>query len=143
MAGLNKVQLIGHLGKDPEMRHLENGSKVCNFSMATSEMWKDKQTGERKTRTEWHNIVVWGPLADVCSKYLKKGSQIYCGGKIRTRMWEKEGVKHYTTEIFMDDLVMLGSKDGNQQPNHQHQAPASNAQESNLGPDPGSDDLPF
>jgi len=96
MAGVNKVILIGHLGKDPEVRHLENGTSVANFTLATSESYKDK-TGNRIDQTEWHNIVVWRGLADVAEKFLKKGSQIYLEGKIRTRSWEDQGGnKKYT-----------------------------------------------
>ena len=108
MAGINKVILVGNLGKDPEIRTLESGRKVANFSLATTETYKDKN-GERVDATEWHNIAFWGPIADVIEKYLKKGSQIYLEGKIRTRSYEdKEGVKKYITEILGDKLTMLG-----------------------------------
>ena len=92
MAGVNKVILVGNLGKDPEVRHLENGAAVANFSVATTESYKDRNTGERRDQTEWHNVVLWRGLAEVAEKYLKKGSQVYIEGKIRTRSWEdKEG----------------------------------------------------
>ena len=110
MSGVNKVMLIGRLGKDPELRTLENGATVARFTMATSETYKDKTTGERKEITEWHNIVLWRGLADIAGKYLKKGEQVYIEGKLRTRSWEKEGVTRYTTEIVGDELTLLGSK---------------------------------
>ena len=97
MSGVNKVILVGHLGKDPEVRHLENGVNVASFSLATTETITNKN-GEKQDLTEWHNIVVWRGLADVAEKYLKKGKQVYVEGKIRTRSWDdKEGVKRYTT----------------------------------------------
>lgn len=110
MAGVNKVILIGNLGKDPEVRHLESGVPVASFSIATSESYNDKNTGERKTVTEWHNIVLWRGLAEVAEKYLHKGDQVYIEGKLRTRQWEKDGVTRYTTEIVGENLTMLGGK---------------------------------
>jgi single-strand DNA-binding protein len=112
MSGVNKVILVGRLGKDPDVRNLENGATVANFTMATSESYKDKTTGERKEVTEWHNIVLWRGLADVASKYLHKGDMIYVEGKLRTRSWEKEGVTRYTTEIVGDNMTMLSTKPG-------------------------------
>ena len=113
MAGVNKVILIGNLGKDPEVRHLEGGTAVANFTLATSEAYKDK-SGQRVEQTEWHNIVVWRALAELAEKYLKKGSTIYLEGKIRTRSWEdKDKVKRYTTEIVADTFTMLGKKENN------------------------------
>jgi len=117
MAGINKVILVGNLGKDPEVRYLEGGTAVANFPIATSETFKDKTSGERKTNTEWHNIVVWRGLAEIAEKYLKKGSQIYLEGKLRTRQWQdKDGNNRYTTEIVADNLQMLGRKDDNSSP---------------------------
>lgn len=112
MAGINKVILIGNLGKDPEVRHLESGAVVANFTLATTETYKDRNTGERKEQTEWHNIVLWYGLAEVAEKYLKKGSSVYIEGKLRTRSWEKDGVTRYTTEILADNMTMLGSRGG-------------------------------
>ncbi len=110
MAGVNKVLLIGNLGKDPEVRSLESGAKVASFSLATTESYKNKD-GQKVDQTEWHNIVMWRGLAEVAEKYLKKGSQIYLEGKIRSRSWDdKEGNKRYTTEIIADTFTMLGSK---------------------------------
>src|SRR5688572_25617587 len=137
MAGVNKVILLGNLGKDPEVRHLEGGVAVARLTLATNESYKDK-SGKRIEQTEWHNIVLWRGLAEVAEKYLKKGSQIYLEGKIRTRSWEdKEGVKKYTTEIVADTFTMLdGKKDsGGQTPENQYQQ-----NESMAGP---ADDLPF
>lgn len=108
MSGVNKAILVGRLGKDPEVRHLENGAAVANFSIATSETYKDKTSGERKEQTEWHNIVLWRGLADVAEKYLKKGDMVYIEGKLRTRSWDKDGVTRYTTEIVGDSMTMIG-----------------------------------
>jgi single-strand DNA-binding protein len=111
MAGINKVILVGNLGKDPEVRYLEGGTAVANFPIATSETYKDRTSGEKKTITEWHNIVVWRGLAEIAEKYLKKGNQIYIEGKLRTRQWQdKDGNNRYTTEIVGDNLQMLGGK---------------------------------
>jgi single-strand DNA-binding protein len=119
MAGINKVLLIGRLGKDPEVKYFTSGDAVCNFSIATSENWKDKNTGEKKEKTEWHRIVAFRKLAEICGQYLSKGSQIYLSGKLQTRSWEKDGATHYTTEIIADQVQFLGGGDpkptGNQQ----------------------------
>jgi len=111
MSGVNKVILIGNLGKDPEVRYLESGVAVANFPIATSETYKDRNTGERITQTEWHNVVLWRGLAEVAEKYLKKGNQIYIEGKLRTRSWEDQnGNTRYTTEVVGDNMTMLGGK---------------------------------
>ena len=108
MAGVNKVILIGNLGKDPEVRHLESGAVVANFPIATSETYKDRKTGEKITQTEWHNIVIWRGLAEVAEKYLKKGNSVYIEGKLRTRSWDdKEGNKRYTTVIVVRKSLLL------------------------------------
>src|SRR5690606_9321628 len=112
MSGVNKVILIGRLGKEPEVRNLDNGVSVANFTMATSESYKDRTTGEKKEVTEWHNIVLWRGLAEITQKYLHKGDLVYIDGKLRTRTWEKEGVTRYTTEIVADNMTMLGSRGG-------------------------------
>ena len=110
MAGVNKVILVGNLGKDPEVRYLDSGVAVASFSLATTESYKNKE-GERVSQTEWHNIVFWRGLAEVAEKYLKKGDSIYVEGKIRTRKWEdKEGNSRYSTEIIADNMTMLGGK---------------------------------
>jgi single-strand DNA-binding protein len=108
MSGVNKVILVGNLGNDPELRTIPSGSSVCEFRMATNESWKDRN-GQRQERTEWHRIVVWGNRAEVCSKYLSKGRQVYLEGRLRTRSWEdKDGNKRYTTEIVANDVQFLG-----------------------------------
>ena len=107
MSGVNKVILVGRLGKDPEVRNLENGTTVANFTVATSESYKDKTTGEKKEITEWHNIVLWRAQAEVAQKYLHKGDMVYIEGKLRTRSWEKEGVTRYTTEVVGDNMTMF------------------------------------
>ena len=111
MAGINKVILVGNLGKDPEVRYFSDGTAVVNFSIATSEEWKDKNTGEKKVKTEWHRIVAFRNLAEICGEYLSKGKQVYVEGKLQTRSWEKDGVTRYTTEIVADRLQMLGGRD--------------------------------
>jgi single-strand DNA-binding protein len=112
MSGVNKVILVGRLGKEPEVRNLENGAAVANFTIATSESYKDKTTGEKKEVTEWHNVVLWRGLAEIAQKYLHKGDLVYIEGKLRTRSWEKDGVTRYTTEIVGDNMNMLGSRGG-------------------------------
>src|SRR5918993_1313265 len=112
MSGVNKVILVGRLGKEPEVRNLENGAAVANFSIATTESYKDKTTNEKKEVTEWHNIVLWRGLAEIAQKYLHKGDMVYIEGKLRTRSWEKDGVTRYTTEIVADNMTMLGSRGG-------------------------------
>ncbi len=111
MSSVNKVILVGRVGKDPEIRNA-NGANVANLTMATSESYKDKTTGDKKETTEWHNIILWRALADITAKYVHKGDLIYIEGKLRTRSWEKDGVKRYTTEVVADNMTMLGSKSG-------------------------------
>jgi single-strand DNA-binding protein len=110
MAGINKVILIGRLGNDPEVRYTPDGTAVANFNIATSEEWTDKGTGERKERTEWHRIVAWRRLGEICGEYLSKGKQVYVEGKLQTRSWEKDGVTRYTTEVIASDVQFLGSR---------------------------------
>lgn len=142
MAGVNKVILVGNLGKDPEVRHLESGAVVANFPLATSETYKDRKTGERITQTEWHNIVIWRGLAEVAEKYLKKGSSVYVEGKLRTRSWDdKEGNKRYTTEIVADNMTMLGGRnEGGAGGNNQQ---ASTESQASPFEDNDNGDLPF
>ena len=110
MSSLNKVMLIGRLGKDPEIRYTPDGSPVANFSLATSENFTDK-SGTRQERTEWHNIVAWSKLAELCKRFLAKGRQVYIEGRIRTREWnDKDGIKRRTSEIIASQLVLLGSR---------------------------------
>ncbi len=111
--GINKVILIGNLGRDPETRYTQGGSAVSNFSIATSESWKDKQTGEQQERTEWHNIVCFARLGEIAGEYLRKGSKVYIEGRLQTRKWQdKEGHDRYTTEIVANEMQMLDSRGG-------------------------------
>lgn len=144
---VNKVILVGNVGKDPEVRHLDSGVAVCNFPLATSESYTAKN-GDRVTTTEWHNIVLWRGLADVAEKYVTKGKQLYIEGRIRTRSYDdKEGNKRYTTEIYGDVMQMLGSRDSSPSGNTaaENAAPAPSTQktqEPDIAPE-GDDDLPF
>lgn len=112
MASLNKVILIGNLGRDPETRFMPSGGAVCNFSIATTENWKDKQSGQKQEKTEWHNIVMFGRVAEIAQQYLKKGSQVYIEGRLQTRKWQDKtsGADRYTTEIVADEMKMLGGR---------------------------------
>ncbi|WP_028453334.1 single-stranded DNA-binding protein [Chitinilyticum aquatile] len=112
MASLNKVLLIGNLGRDPETRFLPSGGAVCNFSIATTESWKDKATGQKQEKTEWHNITMYGRLAEIAGQYLKKGSSVYIEGRLQTRKWQDKqtGADRYTTEIVADEMKMLGGR---------------------------------
>lgn len=143
MAGINKVILLGNLGKDPDVRYLEGGTAVANFSLATSESYKNRQTGEKVTNTEWHNIVLWRGLAELAEKYLKKGAQVYIEGKLTTRKWQdKDGNDRYTTEIVGSNLQMLGTKQSNQQNASSEVSAPSTNQTSDEAP-AEDDDLPF
>jgi single-strand DNA-binding protein len=113
---LNKVTLIGNLGADPEIRHMPSGGSVANIRLATTRRWKDKDSGERKEATEWHRVIFFNRLAEIAGEYLKKGSQIYVEGMLQTRSWEKDGQKHYATEIVGREMVMLGGKDTGSKP---------------------------
>jgi single-strand DNA-binding protein len=147
MASLNKVQLIGRLGKDPETRYMTNGEAVTNVSMATSETYKDK-SGEKVEKVDWHNLVFYRRLAEVAGEYLKKGSELYIEGKIHTRKWQdKEGRDRYTTEIIVHEMQMLGSKPQGSGAQPAMRAPASRpaapAQPSGGNFDNFEDDIPF
>ena len=146
MASLNKATLIGNLGKDPEVRYTPSGEAVANLTIATSESWKDKQTGEKKEQVEWHRVSFFGKLAEVCGQYLKKGSSVYVEGSIHTRKWtDKDGQDRYTTEIRGEKMVMLGAKTVGDRPAEaprRERAPAST--QDPFADDPlGGDDLPF
>lgn len=144
MSGVNKVILVGNLGKDPEVRNLESGATVANFTIATTESYKDKTTGEKKDITEWHNIVLWRGLADIAAKYLHKGDMIYIEGKLRTRSWEKDGVTRYTTEVVGDNMTMLSRKpSGAGGGNTSSAASAPSYTGNNEVPANSTDDLPF
>jgi len=144
MAGVNKVILVGNLGKDPEVRHLDNGRAVANFSLATSETYKNKQ-GERVTNTEWHNVVLWTPLAEIAERFLKKGGQVYIEGKLTTRSWDdQDGNKRYTTEVVGREMTLLGSRPegGSGAPQSNPANPATESPVSSI-PEDDTDDLPF
>ncbi len=161
MAGLNKVMLIGNLGRDPEIRYSQQGTAMVNFSIATSEQWNDKKTGEKKEKTEWHRIVAFGKPAEILEKYLSKGSKVYIEGRIQTRNYEKDGQTHYTTEIVVREFQFLGGKQENQSggSNYQSNSGGGYQQQTNSGNNdqyqnqtaPGSggqqpvpdDDIPF
>lgn len=145
--GINKVILIGNLGSDPEVRYMPSGAAVANVSLATSEVWKDKQSGEQQERTEWHRVVFYNRLAEIVGQYLKKGSKIYVEGRLRTQKWQdKNGQDRYTTEIVANDMQMLDSRTGEtvsnpvSQTNYQQSAPAT-AQ--TVGEHDFDDDIPF
>lgn len=141
MAGINKVIIVGHLGNEPEMRSMPNGEAVANISVATSESWTDKATGERKEVTEWHRIVLYRRLAEIAGQYLHKGSQVYVEGRLKTRKWQdNNGQDRYTTEIQGDNLQMLGSA---QAPSAT--APKPTAEQANQPPatDSFNDSIPF
>lgn len=145
MSGVNKVILVGRLGKDPEVRNLDNGVSVANFTMATSESYKDRTTGEKKEVTEWHNIVLWRGLAEISQRYLHKGDLVYIEGKLRTRSWEKDGVTRYTTEVVADNMTMLGSRGGGSGAgdNYGSRPAERTTPEPSYGAGDSTDDLPF
>jgi single-strand DNA-binding protein len=147
MAGINKVIIVGRLGNDPEVRYTPSGSAVAKFSVATSEEWKDKTTGEKKERTEWHRITAWGKLGEICGEYLSKGRQVYVEGRLQTSSYDdKEGVKRYSTEIVASDVQFLGSKESGGGRSAGGGAPGAPPRESFGGPGappPADDDIPF
>lgn len=149
MAGINKVILVGNLGRDPEMRYTQNGVAVCSFSLATSETYRDRTSGEKVTQTEWHNIILWRGLAETAEKYLRKGSSVYIDGKIRTRKWEdQQGQTRYTTEIIADTMQMLDRRDSSAAPAQPSAQPAAAPAQHAPAPEqpsaaPEPDDLPF
>lgn len=167
MRGVNKVILVGTCGQDPEVRYLPNGTAVTNLSLATSEAWTDKQTGQKVEKTEWHRVVLFGKVAEIAGEYLRKGSQCYIEGKLQTREWEKDGIKRYTTEVVVDingTMQLLGGRPDNQggqqqqqrQPQQQRQQqrqqpqrqqyqqrPAPQQNQQAAPPDNFDDDIPF
>ena len=149
MIGVNKVILIGNLGADPEIRHLQTGISVANFRIATTETFKDKNTGEKREQTEWHSIVAWRGLAEITEKYLKKGSKVYIEGKLRTRKWEKDGIDRYTTEIMADEMTLLDRPSGQDQGQAQGQQRSASTASGPVAAPTGTrggedlDDLPF
>lgn len=152
---LNQVQLIGNLGNDPEIRHMPSGGAVANLSIATTEKWKDKTTGETKEQTEWHRVVIFGKLAEIAGEYLRKGSKVFIEGGLRTRKWtDQQGVERYTTEVNVGmngRMIMLSSVNENRQAGGQQQQfsggaqsrPQQQAAGNNPPPDDFSDDIPF
>jgi single-strand DNA-binding protein len=144
MSGINKVILIGRLGSDPEVRYTPSGVAVANFSVATSEEWKDKDSGEKKERTEWHRIVAWRRLGEICGEYLSKGKQVYVEGRLQTRSWEdRDGNKKYTTEIVANDIQFLGSRDMSDGGRPSGGGGGSGGFQGAPGPGPEDDDIPF
>ena len=148
--GINKVIIVGNLGQDPETRYMPSGSAVTNFTVATNESWKDKQTGEQRDRTEWHRVAMFNRLAEIAAEYLRKGSQVYIEGKLRTRKWQgQDGNDRYTTEIIADEMQMLGGRGGagggggdfGGAPNRGKSGGSSAPPQP--GPDEFDDDIPF
>lgn len=140
MNGRNLAIIVGRLGRDPEVKYLQSGTAVANFSVATSESWNDKQSGERKEQTEWHRITCFGRLAEIAGEFLRKGSKVYIEGSLRTREWEKDGQKHYTTEINARELQML---DGKSQDGGERPAPAKAQGGAPAADDFGDSAIPF
>ena len=140
--GINKVILVGNLGRDPETRYLPSGGAVSNVSLATSRSWKDRDSGEQREKTEWHRIVFFNRLGEIAGEYLKRGSKVYVEGELRTREWEKEGQKHFTTEIVANEMQMLDSKGGNTDFDTNNN-PSSGAPSSLSSTDIIDDDIPF
>ena len=148
--GINKVIIVGNVGGDPETRYMPSGSAVTNLTVATNESWKDKQTGEKKERTEWHRVAMFNRLAEIAAEYLRKGSQVYIEGKLRTRKWQdKDGQDRYTTEIIADEMQMLGGRGGSGDFGGGSQgggrAPSQGGGNAppQPGPDDFDDDIPF
>jgi single-strand DNA-binding protein len=150
--GINKVILVGTVGKDPEMKYMPSGDAIANISVATSESWKDKQTGEKKESTDWHKVVFYRQLATIVENYLRKGQQVYIEGSLKTRSWEKDGQKHYSTEIIASDMQMLGGRSdgGNGGQPQQRRAGIANGEfpdkrvsEPNQNFEDFDDDIPF
>ncbi|HJL81466.1 MAG TPA: single-stranded DNA-binding protein [Gammaproteobacteria bacterium] len=140
--GINKVIVLGNLGADPDARLMPNGNAVTNISVATSESWIDKESGDRQERTEWHRVVFFGRLAEIASEYLKKGSQVYIEGKLRTRKWEdKEGNERWTTEIIANEMQMLGERMTSSASTDNFETPKQSA--NNASSDDFDDDIPF
>lgn len=143
MSGVNKTIIIGNLGQDPETRYLPSGGAVTNISVATSESWKDKETGQKQERSEWHRIVFFNRLAEIAGEYLKKGSKVYIEGSLRTRQWEKDGQKMYTTEIVAKEMQMLDSKGAHASTNSAPSAQQSRPRDKPAADNDFDDDIPF
>ena len=147
MSGVNKVILVGNLGRDPEAKYTPNGVAISNFSVATSEKWKDKTTGEWQEKTEWHRVVVWNKTAEFCNMYLKQGSSVYIEGRLVTRSWDdKDGSKRYATEVVADTVQALDKKGSNDNGLTDQKDPVSQAKDVfniNTNPTFAQDDIPF
>jgi single-strand DNA-binding protein len=152
MASVNKVIIVGNLGKDPEVRYMPSGEAVTNITIATTDTWKDKNSGEKKEATEWHRVVFFRKLAEIAGQYLKKGSQVYIEGSLKTRKWQKEGQDHYTTEIVADTMQMLGRREGGGSPDYDRgeRNPGSTSAPAKAASQPAAnsmadfeDDIPF
>ena len=142
--GINKVILIGNLGADPDTRYMPSGSAVTNIRLATSESWKDKQTGDQQERTEWHSVAFFGRLAEIAAEYLRKGSQVYVEGRLRTRKWQdKQGNDRYSTEVVANEMQMLGGRGGGGAPAMTGGPPASGPKSGPPPSDDFDDDIPF
>lgn len=145
--GVNKVILIGNVGGDPETRYMPNGNAVTNITLATTDSWKDKQTGQLQERTEWHRVVLFGKVAEIAGEYLRKGSQCYIEGRLQTREWEKDGVKRYTTEVVVDmggAMQLLGGKsEGGQQQAARQQPQRQQPSQQPAPPEFDDTDMPF
>jgi len=143
MAGVNKVIVVGNLGADPELKHTQGGTAVCKLSVATTRTWNNQQTNEKQQETEWHRITVWGKSAENCEKFLAKGRQVYVEGRLRTSSYEKDGVKHWSTEIVAETVQFLGGRDGAGGGNNGgSNRPPDNTPNGDNAPDP-DDDIPF
>lgn len=143
--GINKVILIGNLGRDPEVRYTQDGQAVVNFPLATSMEWKDKATGEKREKTEWHRVVAFGRLGEICGEYLNKGKQVYIEGRLQTRSWDQDGVTRYTTEIVASEMQMLGTKSQDGGGSYSREGSSSSGSGSQQPPTPDTidDDIPF
>ena len=144
MAGVNKVILVGNLGRDPEVRTLESGVKVARFSLATTESYNDRNTGQRVDQTEWHNIVLWRGLAEIAEKYLRKGNQVYLEGKLQTRSYQdKDGITKYSTEIVGQNMNMLGGRPASNEAGYESSSPTTTPPADPVDLPEETDDLPF
>ena len=143
-SGINKVILVGNLGQDPEVKYTAGGAAVTTLSLATSESWKDKDTGSDQEKTEWHRVVLWRRLAEIAGEYLKKGSKVYIEGQLQTRKWEQDGQTRYTTEVVGRDMQFLDSRGGSSSDNSSYEDVSQDTSSQNL-PDSGitDDDIPF
>ena len=144
MSGINKVIIIGNVGQDPETKYMPSGGAVTNLSIATSESWKDKQTGQPQERTEWHRVILFNRLAEIASEYVRKGSKVYVEGALRTRQWDQDGVKRYSTEIVAAQMQMLDSKpQGQQAPQRQQHQQQAQQQQAPQNQGDEFEDIPF